>query len=65
MNASIIAFVKSIAQEALETVAQTKAEAAKGDRQAIRKLAAEQAAGNTQTAQQPTVSTNGKLDVKA
>jgi hypothetical protein len=35
---------QAAAQEAKETAAQTKAEAAKGDQQAIRKLAAEQAA---------------------
>ena len=35
---------QSAAQEAKETAAQTQAEAAKGDQQAIRKLAAEQAA---------------------
>ena len=35
---------QAAAAEAKETAAQTKAEAAKGDQQAIRKLAAEQAA---------------------
>jgi len=37
-------------QEALETAAQTKAEAAKGDQQAIRKLARQQAANSDRPA---------------
>jgi hypothetical protein len=67
--------MKNVAQEAMETAAQTKAEAAKGDQQAIRKLAHQQAANNsagtnsnTQITQQlPNVvdSTTGKLDIKA
>ena len=64
MNVGTIASVKSMAQEAMETAAQTKAEAAKGDQQAIRKLAA-QAANNAQSAQQPTASTNRGLDLIA
>jgi hypothetical protein len=42
-----------MAQEAMETAAQTKAEAAKGDQQAVRKLARQQAEKNAQNAQQP------------
>ena len=42
-----------MAQEAMETVAQSKAEAAKGDQQAVRKLARQQVEGNAQPAQQP------------
>jgi hypothetical protein len=68
MNVSNLTSVKNMAQEATETVAQTKAEAAKGDQQAIRKLAQQQSASNTQSAQQPTNvvdSTKGQLDIKA
>jgi hypothetical protein len=43
----------SAAQEAKETTAQTKAEAAKGDQQAIRRLARLQAARHTASAPQP------------
>jgi hypothetical protein len=64
MNVGTIASVKSMAQESMETAAQTKAEAAKGDQQAIRKLAAE-AANNAQGAQQPTEGTNRGLDLIA
>src|ERR1019366_5228032 len=39
MNVSSTSSISNSAQEALETAAQTKAEAAKGDQQAIRKLA--------------------------
>jgi hypothetical protein len=65
MNVGIIASVKSMAEEAVETVAQTKAEAAKGDQQAIRKLASTPAAANAQTAQPPAESTKGGLNVTA
>lgn len=41
---------QSAAQEAKETAAQTQAEAAKGDQQAVRKLAAEKAAQAPATA---------------
>ncbi len=56
----------SAAQEAKETVAQTKAEAAKGDQQAVQKLAKEQA----QTAQSapangPKTGTSRYFNVKA
>lgn len=64
MNIGTIASLKSMAQEAMETAAQTKAEAAKGDQQAIRRLAA-QAANNAQSTEQPTDSTNRGLDAKA
>jgi len=60
--------VKAVAQEATETTAVTKAEAAKGDQQAIRKLAHQQASSNTQNSALPanTVSsTKGLLDIKA
>jgi hypothetical protein len=40
---------QSALQEAKETAAQTQAEAAKGDQQAVRKLAAEKAANQAQT----------------
>lgn len=56
--------MKSIVQEAMETASQTKAEAAKGDKQAIRKLAQEQAAANTQGEQPSAASEEGKLDFK-
>jgi hypothetical protein len=66
MNVGTIASaVQSSAQEALETAAQTKAEAAKGDQQAIRKLARAQAANPTQEAPQATQSLKRGLDVKA
>ena len=64
MNVGTIASVKSAAQEAMETAAQTRAEAAKGDQQAVRRLAA-QAANNAQSAQQPPESTKHGLDAKA
>jgi hypothetical protein len=64
MNIATIAALKSMAQEAMETAAQTKAEATKGDQQAIRRLAA-QAANNAQSAAEPTESTNRGLDAKA
>ena len=63
MNVSSLDSIKAMAQEATETLAQTKAEAAKGDQQAIRKLAQEQAANNSQGAQQPAESTEGLLNV--
>jgi hypothetical protein len=64
MNVGTIASLKSMALEAMETAAQTKAEAAKGDQQAIRKLAA-QAANNAQSAQQRAESSNRGLDLIA
>jgi hypothetical protein len=64
MNVGTIASVKSMAQEAMETAAQTKAEAAKGDQQAIRRLAA-QAANNVQSAQPPVESAKRGLDAEA
>jgi hypothetical protein len=64
MNVGTIASVKSMAQEAMETAAQTKAEAAKGDQQAIRKLAT-QAANNAPSAPTPNESTKRGLDAKA
>lgn len=43
----------SISQEALETAAQTKVEAAKGDQQAVRKLAKSQVQQNSEPAAPP------------
>jgi len=60
--------VQNQVQEATETAAQTKAEAAKGDPQAVRKLARQQPAVPPQAAQQPTDivdSSRGKLDTEA
>jgi hypothetical protein len=68
MNVSNLTSVKNMAQEATETAAQTKAEAAKGDQQAMRKLAQQQSASNTQSAQPPANvvdSTKGQLDIQA
>jgi len=47
----------SAAKEAMETAAQTKAEAAKGDQQAVRKLAAQQSANDPKSAQLPAAKT--------
>jgi hypothetical protein len=59
--------MKSMAQEAMETAAATKAEAAKGDQQAIRKLASQTSNNNAQSAPQPVITDdiNGRLNVKA
>jgi|GEM_PF-6549585 len=59
--------VSSLAQEANESAAQTKAEAAKGDHQAIQKLARLQAQGGGGAAgPQPTVdSAAGKINATA
>ncbi len=65
------ALIASVTAEASETASQTKAEAAKGDHQAIQKLARQQAqtASSPQVAQpvpQPVVeSTSGKLNATA
>ncbi|MGH7969890.1 MAG: hypothetical protein ACREIC_14295 [Limisphaerales bacterium] len=64
MNIGTVASVKSMAQEAMETAAQTKAEAAKGDQQAVRKLAAQAAAG-AQAPEQPTCQSGRGLDTIA
>lgn len=64
MNVGTVASVKSMTQEAMETAAQTKAEAAKGDQQAVRKLAA-QSAANPQTPEQPTNQSGRGLDLMA
>jgi hypothetical protein len=62
------------AAEAMETPAQTKAEAASGDQQAVQKLARRQAGVHIRAAQAPAapaapeapaVSADGKLDAKA
>ena len=65
MTISNTSAAKNLVQEATETPAQTKAEAAKGDQQAVRKLSGEQAA---QAAQQPAGvvdSYRGRLNSKA
>ena len=67
MNVGNIASMKSMAQEAMETAAATKAEAAKGDQQAIRKLASQSSANSPQNAPPANIADeiNGRLDVKA
>jgi len=63
MTVSNTTTANSMIQEATETPTQTKAEAAKGDQQAVRKLASAQA---VQVAQQPVVNANrGQLDATA
>ena len=57
--------VQNMVQEAQETSAQTKVEAAKGDQQAIRKLASQPAANNPQPSPNIIDSGNGKLNAKA
>ena len=57
--------VSNAAQEAKETPAQTKAEAAKGDQQAVRKLAQQQQAAANQTPPATVDSDKGQLDAKA
>jgi hypothetical protein len=64
MNINITSLVNQ-SQEAMETAAQTKAEAAKGDQQAMRKLARTQAANNVQSAPPPPPPPQRGLDVKA
>ena len=64
MNVGNITSVKSMAEEAMETAAQTKTEAAKGDQQAIRKLARTRAANSTPSAPPPPESPKRGLDVK-
>lgn len=56
---------QSALQEAKETAAQTKAEAARGDQQAVRKLAAEKAAQQTQPPANSVDSNRGLLSAKA
>ncbi len=68
MNIGSVASIKSMAEEATETRSTTKAEAAKGDQQAIRKLNREQASQNPQASQQSAgMATGGRtlLNVKA
>ena len=65
MTVSSTTTAKSMVQEATETLTQTKAEAAKGDQQAVRKLASNQAA---QAARQPPEvvdSNRGRLNTQA
>ncbi len=65
MNISSVTSYQSMAEEAMETMSQTKAEAAKGDQQAARKLAAAAAQDNASSAPQPPASTKHVLDVHA
>lgn len=68
MNIGSIASMKSMTEEATETLSTTKAEAAKGDQQAIRKLNREQALENTQASQQSAGTVPGSrvlLDARA
>jgi hypothetical protein len=55
---SLSSYAKDAAQEAMETAAQTKTEALKGDQQAIRKLA-RQHPSQTAQAPEPAASENG------
>jgi anti-sigma28 factor (negative regulator of flagellin synthesis) len=50
---SINSTVRNTVEEATETAAQTKTEAAKGDQQAIRKLASQQSLQQVPSAHQP------------
>lgn len=63
MNISSVS--TSVAQEAVETAAQTRAEAAKGDQQAARKMAAAQTQVSSAEASQPPEGTGQVLNVKA
>ncbi|HUZ07933.1 MAG TPA: hypothetical protein VMV89_10655 [Candidatus Paceibacterota bacterium] len=63
MNVSGMTSVKNMAQEAMETIAETKAEAAKGDQQAIRNVAQRQVASHTQSAEPPVNTGNGSKDI--
>ena len=68
MTVSNVTAAQSMVQEATETSAQTKAEAAKGDRQAVRKLAAQEAANPTQNpphSKTDVDSNRGLLNIKA
>ena len=59
---------QDMAAEARETTATTKTEAAKGDQQAIRKLALQQASSSAQAPKKPADvidSARGKLDAQA
>jgi hypothetical protein len=64
-NTTAATAAKSLLQEATETPAQTKAEAAKGDQQAVRKLASEQAAQAPEETTEVVNSERGQLDTKA
>ena len=65
MTISNTSAAKNLVQEATETPAQTKAEAAKGDQQAVRKLASEQAAQGGQQPADVVDSNRGRLNTKA
>ena len=65
MSVGNIRPINNKAEEAIESIAQTKAEAAKGDQEAVRKLARAQAANHTPPAQQPVGTTQKRFDVKA
>ncbi len=59
---SINSAMRNTVEEATETAAQTKAEAAKGDQQAIRKMASQQALEQAPSAQQ-TVAAQGSRNL--
>ncbi len=68
MNIGSVNSMKSMAEEATETLSATKAEAAKGDQQAMRKLNRQQALENSQTPRQAASAAPGGrelLNVKA
>jgi hypothetical protein len=54
--------IQSPVQEAQETPAQTQAEAAKGNQQAVRKLAAQKAASQAPETQQPAPASTNIVD---
>ena len=64
MNVGNVGTANNLAQEALETAAQTRAEAAKGDQQAVRKEARAEAANVAQSPQSTERMKRG-LDVTA
>ena len=69
MNVSSITSMKNMAEEATESAATTKAEAIRGDQQAVRKLASLQGANiqqvNTRQQNNLVDSFRGALDAKA
>ena len=65
MNISNIASARNASPEATETAAQTRAEAAKGDQQAVRKLAQVQMANGSQSAPPVAEVINGRLNATA
>lgn len=73
MNISNIVSARKASQEAMETAAQTRAEATNGDQQAVRKLAQTQTVNSPQATPatagavvaEAAVSANGKLNATA